>query len=303
MTIYESIIVGGGPAGITAGIYLARKKVRFAMLTIDIGGQTLWTGDVENYIGHQYITGPELAQKFAAHLKEFNIELNEGEKVTGIIKSSGIFAVSSDKKEYRTRTVIICTGRKPKELSVPGEREFKNKGVTYCATCDGPLFTGKKVAVIGGGNAGLEVALQMARIAGKVYLIEKLPYLAADRILTDKLEKYGNAEVITGAVITKIYGDKFVTGINVKNSEGTEKEIPLEGVLVEIGSVPNSGIVDGVAKNERGEIIVDCAVKTSVPGLFAAGDVTNVFRKQIIIACGEGAKAAIAASEYLDFRK
>jgi alkyl hydroperoxide reductase subunit F len=303
MTVYETIIVGGGPAGITAGIYLARKKVGFAMVTMDVGGQTLWTGDVGNYLGHQYITGPELAEKFAAHLREFDVELNEGEKVDRIVKSEGVFTVISDKKQYRAKTVIVCTGRKQKELSVPGEQEFKNKGVTYCAICDGPLFAGKDVAVIGGGNAGLEVVLQMVKIAEKVYLIEKLSRLAADRILTDKLAEYKNAEVLTGTVIARIYGDKMVSGVTVKNSGGTEKEIAVEGVLVEIGSVPNSGIVDGVVKNEYGEIIVDCAVKTSVPGLFAAGDVTNVFKKQIIIACGEGAKAAIAASEYLDFIK
>lgn len=303
MKVYESIIVGVGPAGITAGVYLARKKIRFAMLTIDVGGQTLWTGDVENYIGHQYITGPELAEKFAAHLREFNIELNEGEKVAGITKSGGIFSVSSEKREYSAETVIVCTGRKPRELSVPGEKEFKNRGVTYCATCDGPLFAGKKVAVIGGGNAGLEVALQMARIAEKVYLIEKQPYISADRILTDKLAEYGNVEIITGFDVAEISGDKFVKGIRIKHSDGAEREIAAEGVMVEIGSVPNSGVAAGAAKNEWGEITVDCSAKTSVPGLFAAGDVTNVYKKQIIIACGEGAKAAIAASEYLYFRK
>ncbi len=303
MTVYESIIVGGGPAGITAGVYLARKKIRFAMLTVDVGGQTLWTGNVENYIGHQYITGPELAEKFASHLKEFNIELHEGVKVERIEKHGEVFRVFSGKEEQSAETVIVCTGRKPKELSVPGEKEYKNKGVTYCATCDGPLFAGKKVAVIGGGNAGLEVALQMARIAEKVYLIEKNPHISADRILTDKLAEYSNAELITGAVITEISGGKFVEGIKIKNSDGIEREIPAEGVMVEIGSVPNSGVAEAAAKNKWGEITVDCSAKTSVPGLFAAGDVTNVYKKQIIIACGEGAKAAIAASEYLYFRK
>jgi NADH-dependent peroxiredoxin subunit F len=301
--MYETVIVGGGPAGITGGIYLARKKIRFAMLTMDLGGQTLWTGEIENYLGHQYITGPELAEKFAAHLKEFNIELNEEEKVTRIIKSGGIFIVSSDKKEYQSKTVIICTGRKSRELAVHGEQEFKNKGITYCATCDGPLFSGKTVAVIGGGNAGLEVALQMVRIARKIYLIERLPELTADRIVTDKIRGEKKAEILTGTEVTRIYGDKFVTGIRISNTEGIERFLAVEGVLVEIGSIPNSDIIDNVAKNESGEIIVNCAAETSLPGLFAAGDVTNVFRKQIIIACGEGAKAAIAASEYLNFAK
>jgi len=301
--MYENIIVGGGPAGITGGIYLARKKVRFLMLTMDLGGQTLLTERIENYSGHQYITGPELAEKFALHLREFNIELNEGEKVTGIVKTNDAFIVSSEKKEYRSKTVIICTGRKPRELAVPGESEFKNRGVTYCATCDGPIFSGKAVAIIGGGNAGLEVALQMTRIASKVYLIEKLPKLIADKILRDKLMEEKKAEILVGTEVTRIYGDNFVTGIGIKNTEGIKRVLPVEGVLVEIGSIPNSGIIDGVAKNRFGEIIVNCSAETSLPGLFAAGDVTNVYKKQLIIACGEGAKAAIAASEYLDFHQ
>jgi alkyl hydroperoxide reductase subunit F len=300
--IYESIIIGGGPAGITAGIYLARKKVKFLMVAGNIGGQTLWGGEIENYTGYQYISGYELAQKFSEHLKNFDIELHERERADSI-KKSECFVVSTDKGEYKSETVIVCTGRRPKQLSVEGEQKFKNKGITYCATCDGPLFADRDVAVLGGGNSGLGVALQMVRIAKKVYLIEKRPNLTADRELVDKLEKEGKAEIFTGTLITKIYGDKFVAGINIKSADGKEKELPVEGVLIEIGSIPNSSLVEGAKKNEWGEIIVNCSTETSIPGLFAAGDVTNVYKKQIIIACGEGAKAAIAASEYLYFRK
>ncbi|HNS32590.1 MAG TPA: FAD-dependent oxidoreductase [bacterium] len=299
--MYETIIVGGGPAGITAGIYLARKKVSFALITMDIGGQTLGSGGIENYIGHQYITGPELAEKFALHLKEFNIDLKEGHEVKEIKKDGSAFVVRSDKGQYRAKTVIVCTGRKPKNLDVPGEKEFYNRGITYCATCDGPLFAGKKVAVVGGGNSGLEVALQMVRIAEKVYVIELKENLTGDRILADKLNEAGNLEIITSAAVARIHGDKFVSGVSLRKSE-KQLDIQVEGVLVEIGSIPNSHVVEGIEKNGFGEIIINCGTETSIPGLFAAGDVTNVFKKQIIIACGEGAKSAIAASEYLYFK-
>lgn len=299
--MYETIIIGGGPAGITAGIYLARKKVDFLMLTGDVGGQTLWSGGIENYIGHQYITGPELAEKFASHLREFDIEIKEGEEAQEVKESGGIFSVLSAGGEYTAQTVIVCTGRKPKKIGVKGEEEFYGKGVTYCATCDGPVFAGKNVVVVGGGNSGMEIALQMVRIAKKIYIVELQERLTGDRILTDKLAKKDNAEIMVSSKIEEIYGDKFVRGVKV-STQGKTRDIPLEGVLVEIGSIPNSNIMASLKKNKNGEIIVDCGARTSVPGVFAAGDVTNVFKKQIIIACGEGAKAAIAASEYLYFK-
>ncbi len=296
--MYETIIVGGGPAGITAGIYLARKKINFLMVTLDIGGQTLQSGGIENYLGHQYITGPELAEKFAHHLREFDIDLKEGEVVEKIEKNKDGFRVVSDSGEYKSKTAIICTGRKPRELKVLGEKEFYNRGITYCATCDGPLFTGQKVVVVGGGNSGLEVALQMVRIASKVYLVEQSNKLTGDKILVDRLNSAKNIEIMLNTKILEIKGDKFVSGVTLEVDK-EQKEVDVAGVLVEIGSTPNSHIIEGVGKNIGGEIIVDCGTRTSVAGLFAAGDVTNVFKKQIIIACGEGAKAAIAASEYL----
>jgi len=303
--MYESVIIGGGPAGISAGVYLARKKIRFLIITENIGGQTLWSGSIENYVGYQYISGPELAEKFYAHLRDFPVDLKEGERVTGVVHDSGIFAVSSDKGEYRAKTAVICTGSRANEINVPGEKNFKNRGITYCATCDGPLFTGKDVAVIGGGNSGVESALQMVRIAKRVYLIEKKLHLTADRILADRLVKERTCEIITDTAVEEIFGDKFVRGISIRMGGDSEKErkLAVEGVLIEIGTIPNSGIIEGVEKNKAGEIIVDCSASTSIPGLFAAGDVTNVYKKQIIIACGEGAKAAIAVSEYLNLYK
>ena len=177
--------------------------------------------------------------------------------------------------------------------------------MTYCATCDGPLFAGKNVAVIGGGNSGLDAALQMVRIAGKVYLVEQKQNLSADRTLVERILRERTCEIITNASVEEISGDRFVRGIRIRNTVGSRAEriLNVEGVLVEIGAIPNSDLVDGVEKNEAGEIVVDCSVKTSIPGLFAAGDVTNVYKKQIIIACGEGAKAAMAVSEYLNLHK
>ena len=297
----EIIVVGGGPAGITACIYLARKKMNFLLLTLDVGGQTLMSAGIENYVGHQYITGPELAAKFAAHLKEFTIGLKENEEVRRVERGDGFFKVYSAGGEYRAKSVIVCTGRKPRKLSVPGEEEFYNRGITYCATCDGPVFAGKRVAVVGGGNSGLEVALQMVRISSRVYIVERNRQLTGDGILIDRLKGFPNVEILTGSSITGIRGERFVKEISV--SGDTRGNIPVEGVLVEIGSVPNSHIAEGVEKNGSGEIIVDCGTRTSVPGLFASGDVTNVFKKQIIIACGEGAKSAIAASEYINSGK
>ena len=300
MRIYELIIIGAGPAGITAGIYAARKKIDFIIITKDIGGQASLSWEIENYIGYQFITGPELVEKFIEHIKEFNVEIKENEPVKKILKEDKMFKIISDKNEYFSKTVIISTGRKPKKLGIKGEDEFKNKGVTYCATCDAPLFKDKEVAVIGGGNAGLDAVLQLSRIARKIYLIEIKNELTGDKFVIEKIKNIENVEIMTGTKIKEINGNKFVESIKIEK-EGKEIEIKVNGVFVEIGSIPNSEIIDFVEKNEYGEIIVDCKNRTSFPGIFAAGDVTNVFAKQIIVACGEGAKASISTFEYLKY--
>ncbi|MGC8976857.1 MAG: NAD(P)/FAD-dependent oxidoreductase [Candidatus Ratteibacteria bacterium] len=300
MKIYELIIIGAGPAGITAGIYAARKKIDFIILTKDIGGQASLSWEIENYIGYQFITGPELVEKFIQHIKEFNVDIRENEPVKKIINENEKFRILSEKGEYLSKTIIIATGRKPRKLNVKGEEEFKNKGITYCATCDAPLFKNKIVSVIGGGNAGLDAVLQLSRIAKKIYLIEIKSELTGDKFVIEKIKNIENVEIMTETKIKEIYGEKFVKGIRVEK-EGRNIEIELDGVFVEIGSVPNSEIIDFVEKNEYGEIIVDCKNKSSFPGIFAAGDVTNVFAKQIIVACGEGAKASISAFEYLKY--
>ena len=300
MKIYELIIIGAGPAGITAGIYAARKKIDFIIITKDIGGQASLSWEIENYIGYQFITGPELVEKFIEHIKEFNVEIKENEPVKKILREDKIFKIISDKNEYLSKTIIISTGRKPKKLGVKGEDEFKNKGLTYCATCDAPLFRDKEVAVIGGGNAGLDAVIQLSRIARKIYLIEIKNELTGDKFVIEKIKNIKNVEIMTGTKIKEIKGDKFVEGIRIEK-EGKETEIKVKGIFVEIGSIPNSEIINFVEKNEYGEIIVDCKNKTSFPGVFSAGDVTNVFAKQIIVACGEGAKASISSFEYLKY--
>jgi len=300
MKIYELIIIGAGPAGITAGIYAARKKIDFIIITKDIGGQASLSWEIENYIGYQFITGPELVEKFIEHIKEFNVEIKENEPVKKILMEDKIFKIISDKNEYLSKTIIVSTGRKPKKLGVKGEDEFKNKGLTYCATCDAPLFRDKEVAVIGGGNAGLDAVIQLSRIARKIYLIEIKNELTGDRFVIEKIKNIKNVEIMTGTKIKEIKGDKFVEGIRIEK-EGKDTDIKVNGIFVEIGSIPNSEIIDFVEKNEYGEIIVDCKNRTSFPGVFSAGDVTNVFAKQIIVACGEGAKASISSFEYLKY--
>lgn len=296
--MHELIIVGGGPAGITAAIYAARKRMDFVLITKDIGGKAAWSADIENYTGYQFITGPELAQKFEEHVRAFGITVlfEEAKRVEKIPEG---FEIQTTRGWYKSRSVIIATGTEPRKLGVPGEDEFKNRGVTYCATCDAPLFMNKNVAVIGGGNAGLDAALQLTRIANQIYLIEISPELKGDEIMKEKVAQNKKVKILTNAKVLEILGDRFVREIIVEK-DGKKFTLPVDGIFIEIGQVPNSKIVQHLVElNERGEIIVDERCRTNVGGLFAAGDVTNVPQKQIIVAAGEGAKAAISAYEYL----
>jgi len=299
MNPYELIIIGAGPAGITAGVYAARKRMHFLMITMDIGGQASLSWEIDNYLGYQFIAGPELVQKFKEHLQQFDVELREGEKATAVEKPGDTVLIKTDKGEYSAETVIVASGRRRRKLGVEGEDEFKNKGVTYCATCDGPLFAGMDVAVIGGGNSALDATLQLIKIAKRIYLIEATPQLTADRIMIQKAKESGKVFVYTGTKIKRIYGDRFVQGIEIEK-DSKEENLPVGGIFIEIGSTPTSDFVTGVIKNERGEILVNCSCETNILGIFAAGDVTNVPAKQIIVACGEGAKACISAFDYVN---
>ncbi|MBN1354221.1 MAG: FAD-dependent oxidoreductase [Candidatus Omnitrophica bacterium] len=302
MNMYDLIIIGAGPAGITASVYAARKKMNFLLITKDIGGQAAWSGDVENYTGYQFISGADLTAKFEEHMKAYDIKLNDNEEVTDIKKESGIIRVKTKKGVYDAKALIIASGKKSRELGIPGEKEFKNKGITYCATCDGPLFSGRDVAVIGGGNAGLDAVMQLIKIARLVYLIEVAPYLSGDDILQTRMKESEKVTVLTDARVTAVLGDNFVTGIKIK-VKNEERILHVEGVFVEIGLIPNSEFARGIEKRESGEIKVNSYNETSVPGIFAAGDVTDVPEKQIIIASGEGAKATLSAFRYLTRQK
>jgi alkyl hydroperoxide reductase subunit F len=297
--MYDLIIIGAGPAGITAAVYSARKRMKFLVLTGDIGGQAAWSGDIENYTGYQFVTGPELVSKFEEHMRKYSMEFHEREEVTGIEKLDGAIRVTTGKGRYEARTVIIASGKVSRELGVPGEKEFKSKGLTYCATCDGPLFGGKDVAVVGGGNSALDAALQMVKIAKHVHIINNTESLGGDAVMREKIERSPNVRIINGAKVTAITGDRMVTGIDIR-TRSAEEHISVEGVFVEIGLVPNSKFADLVDKNNRGEIKVNCKNETNVPGVFAAGDVTDVSGKQIIIAAGEGSKAALSAFKYIN---
>jgi NADH-dependent peroxiredoxin subunit F len=294
----DLIVIGAGPSGITASVYAARKKLQFIVISEDIGGQTVWSGDIENYTGYQFVTGPELAAKFEEHMRTYGISVREHETVREITKERGIVVVRTDKGAYEARTVIIASGKRSRELRVPGEKEFKNKGLTYCATCDGPLFAGKDVAVIGGGNSALDAALQLIRIARFVYVVNITDRLSGDAVMQEQLFASSRVKVLNSARVLEITGDRFVSGIKIVAGP-KEELVPVSGVFVEIGLLPNSSFAKDIEKNEFAEIKVNSRNETSVPGIFAAGDVTDVPEKQIIIAAGEGAKACLGAFRYL----
>jgi alkyl hydroperoxide reductase subunit F len=296
--IYDLIIIGAGPAGITAAVYAARKKMECLVISLDIGGQAAWSGDIENYTGYQFITGSELTIKLEEHIRKYNIALKENEEVTEIKKINDTVYVKTNKNAYEAKTVIIASGKKSRELGVPGEKEFKNRGVTYCATCDGPIFSGKDVAVIGGGNSALDAALQLMKIARRIYLINMNSALTGDVVMQEKVRRAKNLTILNNTRVIEIIGDKFVKEIKI-NKEGKDELLSLQGAFIEIGLIPNSEFTSEIEKNELGEIKVNCHNETSVPAIFAAGDVTDVPEKQIIIAAGEGAKASLSAFHYL----
>lgn len=294
----DLIVIGAGPAGITASVYAARKKMDFLVISKDIGGQTALSADIENYTGYQFITGPELAAKFEEHMRQYNITVKENEEVREVKKLNHIISVTSDKAIYEAKTVIIASGKRTRELNVPGEKEFKNKGLTYCATCDAPLFSGRDVAVIGGGNSGLDATLQLMRIARHIYLINIAPGITGDPIMEEQVRKSDMVSVLNNTRVSAILGDKFVTGIAIKR-QNKEETLAVSGVFVEIGLIPNSEFAKTIEQNEFKEVKVNSRNETNVPGIFAAGDVTDVPEKQIIIAAGEGSKACLSAFRYL----
>lgn len=298
--MYDILVLGAGPAGISAVIYAARKKLKTAVVTENVGGQTLMSAEVENYLGYQFVAGPELVAKFEEHLNSFQID-QEYSKAKSIEKKNSAFVIRTEnEKKFESKAVIIATGKTPRKLGIPGEDKFIGRGVTYCATCDGPLFSGMDVAVVGGGNSALEAAEQLTRIASIVYAISRSLW-KADEVTQRKVKLAENVVTYIGYETVEIRGDAQVSELDVKEIEtGKTETLKVKGVFVEVGSMPVTDFLsDLIVLNEFKEIKVNSFGETSTPGIFAAGDVTDVPEKQIIIAAGEGAKAALSAYKYL----
>jgi len=311
--MFDLIIIGSAAVGSSAAIYAARRKLNFKVIAKDLGGEVALSGEVANWPGILSIQGFELAQKFTEHVKSYGVEIEEGFEVKNITTENNIHTVHiengvGEKKEYQTKAIIIGSGIHPRHLNIPGENDFMHKGVTYCTVCDGPLFKNKITATIGSGNSALESALMMKDIAEKVYVLSKFTntkehnfgFPPGENILIEKLQDAKNVEILYETQALEIIGDKKVTGLAYKDKSGVKKNIEVAGVMVHIGMTPNSGFINLVEKNKAGEIIVDTKCRTSVPGIFAGGDVTDIPFKQIGIAAGQGIVAALSAIEYLN---
>ena len=303
---FDVLVVGGGPAGAAAAIYAARKGIRTGVVSERFGGQVLDTLSIENLVSVPYTEGPKLAAALERHVENYEVDvmrLQRAEQLVPAAQPGGLAEVRlAGGASLRARTVVISTGARWRNIDVPGEREYRNKGVTYCPHCDGPLFRGKRVAVIGGGNSGVEAAIDLAGIAGHVTLLEFDGRLRADEVLQRKLRTLSNVRVIVGAQTTEVLGDgsKVVGLAYTDRQRGASHRLELDGIFVQIGLLPNADWLKGSVKlSPRGEIEVDAHGRTSVPGVFAAGDVTTTPFKQIVIAMGDGAKAALSAFDHL----
>ncbi len=300
---FDTVVVGGGPAGASAAIYSVRKGMKTAIIAERIGGQVQDTKGIENLIGVTYTEGPELSGKLYEHIRAYPVRLLEQRRVSGIVKNAetGKTEVSIEGGEKLTAdSVIVTTGAKWRELGIPGEKEYIGRGVAFCPHCDGPYYKGKKISVIGGGNSGVEAAIDLAGIVREVVLVEYNEQLKADKVLVDKLLSLPNVSVITNAKTSAVIGDgqKVIAMEYVDRKTESLQRVELDGVFVQIGLLPNSGFLKGLVELTKfGEIVVDGKGRTSVPGIYAAGDVTTTPYKQIVIALGEGAKAALAAFE------
>jgi len=295
------MIIGGGPAGLAATVYAARKQLKTLLISGDIGGQINTTLGIENYLGYQFVEGPELIEKFQTQVDQYPVDQKIGQKVSKLEKIKGGFeAVADSGDRYQSKAVVFATGKKPRKLNVPGEAELTGRGVTYCATCDGPIFAGQRVAVVGGGNSALEAVLDMVKIAEHVDLVSLTP-LTGDPVLIDKFNDARNLIVYTEYQTEKIEGKELVEGMQIKELKtGDGKRLDVTGIFIEIGLEPNAEAVSGLLKlNRWGEVPVTTSCETEVPGLYAAGDVTDVPEKQIVVAAGEGAKATLQAHRYL----
>jgi NADH-dependent peroxiredoxin subunit F len=303
---FDVLVVGGGPAGATAAIYAARKGIRTGVVAERFGGQVLDTMGIENFVSVPYTEGPRLAVALEQHVREYEVDLMNLQRAARLVPGEGpddlVRVELENGASVQARTVVLSTGARWRPMNVPGEDEYRNKGVTYCPHCDGPLFKNKRVAVIGGGNSGVEAAIDLAGVVGHVTLIEFDDALRADDVLQRKLRSLPNATVILHALTTEVVGDgEKVTGLTYEDrSSGAVHHVDLDGVFVQIGLLPNTGWLEGAVElSPRGEVMIDARGETSVAGVFAAGDCTTVPYKQIVIAMGAGSTAALSAFDHL----
>lgn len=299
----DLIIIGGASAAQTAAIYAVRSGMDVLVVADEYGGQINNTDVVENYPGITSISGPDLADKYIEHMREYDVEEEVGQKAVDVRKENGTFEVElEDGTVLESYSVIIATGGSRRRLNIPGEEEFANRGVGYCAVCDGPLYNGKEVAVIGGGYAGTEAAVYLSDIAEKVYVFSRSGVLKGEEITIEKVRQAENVEVLEEALTQKFYGDNLLEGIEYEQN-GETKSLEVPAAFIEIGTVPNSEITDLVEVNDAGQIKVNQELETGTPGLYAAGDVVNWGAQQLVVSAGQGCDAALHASEYVKQEK
>lgn len=302
--MYDTIIIGAGPAGVSAAIYAVRREMKTLLISKDVGGQVGWAGDIENYPGFSSIKNYELVSLFEKHLKSAGVELLLSEAKTITKKEDGSFEVVTGKEVYQTKTIIIAMGLIPRRLAITGEEKFNGKGVSYCANCDGPLFKNKVVAVIGGGNAALDAAEVLSKIANKVYLIHRSDRFKAFDQLVEEVKQRENIKILDFSIVKEIIGEEKVASLGIEKVSGENIKIDVDGVFIEIGRIAHTDLLKGIVEmNAMNQVVVNEKCYTSQLGIFAAGDVTNGEFKQISIASGQGTVAALAAYQYLQLQQ
>lgn len=303
--MFDTIIIGAGPAGLTAAVYASRRMMKALVISKNIGGQVIWASDIKNYPGVEFIRGVDLISKMSQQVKDLGVDIKTDEVKRISKNDDGSFLVEAGKDSYSAKTIIIAMGLQPKQLNLDKENELTGRGISYCANCDGPLFKGKNVVVAGGGNAALDAAEVMSKIASKVYLIYRKPQFKAFESLILAVKDKKNVEIILNSEISEIIGNEKLEKLKIINNVSQiSRELDVDGLFVEIGHEPKTEIVADLAERDTlGQVVVDLSGKTSCDGMFAAGDVTQGEFKQIIIGCGQGAIAALSAYKYLQTKK
>ena len=303
--MFDTIIIGSGPTGMTAAIYASRRMMKTLVISKNIGGQVIWASDIKNYPGIEFVGGVDLINKMRQQVKDLGVDIKIDEVKKISKNNDGSFLVEAGKNNYSAKTIIIAMGLAPKQLNLDKENELTGRGISYCANCDGPLFKGKNVAVVGGGNAALDAAEVMSKIAGKVYLIYRKSEFKAFESLISAVKDKSNVEIILNSEISEIMGSEKLEKLKIINNVSQiSRELEINGLFVEIGHEPKTELVAGLAERDTlGQVVVDLSGKTSCNGIFAAGDVTQSEFKQIVIGCGQGAIAALSAYKYLQIKK